>query len=333
MKARYKFWYATIFSILILNACKKDGDMNSKELSVFIKTAGGDVHVANLAFRRTPLAVSGDSIAKFPAYLTREINSDVLVNISIDESLVSNYNSANKTNYILLPAANYKIVGSAQLTIPAGSVISTDSLRIQLLDRLQLNNDNGYLLPLSISEISGKDKGAKSSDNYRTVYVVVKSTYTNISDAQLPLTGTFIPRTGWVPSVGSTTAGSLGPAMLDGINTTAWRSSSTSSFAAKWLTIDMGAAQQIKGFVMVPNYVATTENATAITVSTSTDNVTWTVQGAWKGTGPAATSSVINPDLKNINFIVPVQARYFRFDVTASNNASRVGIAELNVVQ
>ncbi|WP_316750611.1 BT_3987 domain-containing protein [Pedobacter gandavensis] len=333
MKARYKFWYATIFSILILNACKKDGVLDSKELSAFIKTDGGDVHVANLAFIRTPLTVSGDSIAKFPAYLTRGISTDVQVNISTDESLVGNYNSTNKTNYVLLPAANYKIVGSSALTIPAGSMVSTDSLRIQLLNRLQLNDVNGYLLPVSIRDISGKDKGAKASDNYRTVYVVVKSTYTNVSDAQLPLTGTFISRTGWVPTVGSTTAGSLGPAMLDGVNTTAWRSSSTSSFAAKWLSIDMGAAQQIKGFVMVPNYVATTENATGITVSTSMDNLIWTVQGAWKGTGPAATSSATNPDLKNINFIIPVQARYFRFDATSSSGGTRVGIAELNVVQ
>lgn len=332
MKARYKFWYATIFSILLLNACKKDGDLNSKELSAFIRSAGGDVHVANLAFKRTPLAASGDSIAKFAAYLTREISSDVLVSVSTDESLVAAFNSANSTSYALLPAANYKMVGSTQLTIPAGRVISTDSLRVQLVDRIKLDNNNGYILPLSISEVSAKDKGAKPSTNYRTVYVIVKGTYSNISDAQTTLGGTFISRTGWVLTVSNTTSGALGPAMLDGSNTTAWRSSNSST-AAKWLTIDMLTAQQIKGFVYVPNYVLTTENATGINVSTSMDNVTWTSQGSWKGTGPLATSSAASPDLKNINFIIPVQARYFRFDITSWTSGSRVGIAELNVVQ
>jgi len=332
MKARYKFWYVAVCCILILNACKKDGEMNSKELSAFIKSAGGDVHIANMAFKRTPIAASGDSVTKFPAYLTREINSDVLVNISADESLVGTFNSTNKTSYVLLPAANYKILSGAQLTIPAGSVISTDSLRVQLVDRIKLTDDNGYVLPLSIRDVSAKDKGAKPSENYKTVYIIVKGTYSNINDAQSTLPGTFIARTGWVLTVSNTTAGALGPAMLDGSNTTAWRSSNSSS-AAKWLSIDMGAAQQIKGFVYVPNYVLTTENATGINVSTSMDNVTWTTQGSWKGTGPATTSSAASPDLKNINFIIPVQARYFRFDITSWTSGSRVGIAELNAVQ
>jgi hypothetical protein len=332
MKARYKFWYAAIFSMLILNACKKDEEMNSKELSAFIKSAGGDLHITNLAFKRTPITASGDSVAKFPAYLTREISSDVLVNISADESLVSTFNSTNKTNYVLLPAANYKIISGAQLTIPAGSVISTDSLRVQLIDRLKLTDDNGYILPLSIRDISAKDKGAIPSENYRTIYVIVKGSYSNINDAQSTLAGTFITRTGWALTVSNTTAGALGPAMLDGSNTTAWRSSNSST-AAKWLSIDMGTAQQIKGFVYVPNYILTTENATGINVSTSMDNITWTPQGAWKGVGPISTSSATSPDLKSINFIVPVQARYFRFDITSWTSGSRVGIAELNAVQ
>jgi hypothetical protein len=161
---------------------------------------------------------------------------------------------------------------------------------------------------------------------------VVKSIFSNIDPGQLTLAGTFIARTNWTLTVSNTTAGALGPAMLDGINTTAWRSSNSTS-AAKWLSVDMGAAQQIKGFVYVPNYILTTENPTAITVSTSMDNITWTSQGGWKGTGPSATSSALNPDLKNINFIVPLQARYFRFDITSWGTTSRVGIAELNVVQ
>lgn len=332
MKARYKFWYAAIFSILFLNACKKDGDLNSKELLVFIKSGEGNLHAANMVFKRTPLAASGDSIVKIAAYLTRETATDVVVNIIADESKIEDYNTINKTKFVLLPAANYKIIGGNDLKISAGRIVSTDSLKIQLIDRVNMTDDNGYILPLSIRNVTASDKGLKASGNYGTVYVIVKGIYSNIDNIQTPLAGTLASRTGWVLSVSNTTSGALGSAMVDGSNTTAWRSSNSST-ALKWVVVDMGSAQQIKGFRLVPNYVAVAENATTINISTSVDNVTWKSQGEWKGVGPASGSTATAPDLKHINLINTVQARYFRFDITSWTSGSRVGIGELNVVQ
>jgi hypothetical protein len=120
--------------------------------------------------------------------------------------------------------------------------------------------------------------------------------------------------------------------MLDGNATTAWRSSNSAT-AAKWVSIDMGSTRQIKGIQISPNYVSVNENATGIRVSTSEDNITWTTQGNWKGTGPVTGSSATNPDLKGINFIRPVTARYFRLDITSWVSTNRVGIGELNVIE
>ena len=120
--------------------------------------------------------------------------------------------------------------------------------------------------------------------------------------------------------------------MLDGSNSTAWRSSNSST-AVKWAILNMGSQQAIRGFQLVPDYVSTGDNATQIRVSTSADSATWQVQGIWNGTGPATGSSAASPDLKNINFIAPVQARYFRLDILAWVSGSRAGIGELNAVQ
>ena len=57
------------------------------------------------------------------------------------------------------------------------------------------------------------------------------------------------------------------------------------------------------------------------------------MQGIWTGTGPATTSSAVSPDIKGIDFIAPVVAKFFRFDITAWVSGSRVGIAELNAIQ
>jgi hypothetical protein len=327
----YKIVWSVFFFALLFNACKKD-EPNSKELMAFMTSGGNDLHAVNLAFTRTPISSFGDSIAKFAVGLTRETNSEVLVNIAPDEGKVSSYNNANKTNFVLLPTANYTILNGTQAKIPSGSTISVDSLKLEIKDRINLSNDNGYILPLSIRGISTKDKGITASNNYGTVYVIIKGTYSNIDRKQSALTGQLTARTGWTVTVSNTTAGALGPALIDGVNTTAWRSSNSSS-AAKWLSIDMNSTQQIKGFQLVPNYIAVAENPTTIRVSTSMDNVKWDSQGEWKGTGPTTGSSATSPDLKNINFISPVQARYFRFDITTWTSGSRVGISELNVVQ
>jgi hypothetical protein len=79
--------------------------------------------------------------------------------------------------------------------------------------------------------------------------------------------------------------------------------------------------------------VSTGDNATQIKVSTSPDSVTWTVQGIWNGTGPATTSSAASPDIKGIDFISPVEAKFFRFDILAWVSGSRTGIGELNATE
>jgi hypothetical protein len=120
--------------------------------------------------------------------------------------------------------------------------------------------------------------------------------------------------------------------MLDGNNSTAWRSSNSST-AAKWVILNMQSAQTVRGFQLTPDYVSTGDNATQIRVSTSPDSVTWTVQGIWNGTGPAAGTNATNPDLKGINFLAPVQAQYFRLDILKWVSGSRTGIGELNAIQ
>ncbi|MBE7171289.1 MAG: DUF1735 domain-containing protein [Williamsia sp.] len=316
----------------VLASCKKDDGINSSELLVYLP---GEYSSANntitLPLLHTPIAVSGVTMAKVAPRATREAAADIDVTIATDTSLVRSYNKANGTSMLTLPENTYRLVNPGKFRIKAGSV-STDSLQIELTHPELLKDPAGYLLPLRITQLEGADKGAAISSNQRAAYVNVTYSYTNIDTAQATLAGTLISRTGWSVTVSNTTAGALGPAMLDGSNTTAWRSSNSTT-AAKWVILDMGSARTIKGLRFTPNYVAVAENPTAITVSTSADNTLFAAQGSWKGTGPASSSSATNPDIKNINFIAPVTARYIRFDITSLVSGGRVGIGELNAVQ
>jgi hypothetical protein len=95
----------------------------------------------------------------------------------------------------------------------------------------------------------------------------------------------------------------------------------------------MGGLQTLKGLQLTPDYVTTNENPTQVTVSISTDSVTWISQGVWTGTKPATGTNAANPDIKGISFIAPVQARYFRLDISAVVSGSRAGIGEINAVE
>jgi hypothetical protein len=95
----------------------------------------------------------------------------------------------------------------------------------------------------------------------------------------------------------------------------------------------MGTLQTIKGLQLTPSYVSTNDNPTKITVSISTDSLTWTSQGTWTGTRPATGTTAANPDYKGIAFIAPVQTQYVRLDITAVVSGSRAGIGEVNAVQ
>jgi hypothetical protein len=231
---------------------------------------------------------------------------------------------------VLLPADAYQL-DAGQHKIAAGASMS-DPFSIKITNPSLLTDTNGYVLPLTVTKIGGKDKGITISTNRATAYLYVPYAFTNIDTTEVPGAGTLMDRTGWSVTVSNTTNGALGPAMLDGNNSTAWRSSNSST-AAKYVVLNMGSQQAVSGFQLVPDYVSTGDNATQIRVSASADSTVWTPQGTWNGTGAASGSSAANPVIKGINFLAPVTAKYFRFDIITWVSGSRTGIGELNAVQ
>lgn len=316
----------------MFGSCKKE-KLNSRELLVYLT---GDYSAADnravVPFLHTPVEIVGNTMIEVPAYATREVPADIDVTMYPDVSLVDAFNLKYNTAYLPMPSSAFRVVNAPQHKIPAGSLVS-DPIKIEITDPSILTDPNGYLLPMTITGIESKDKGVQISTTHQAMYLNITYEYSNIAKTETPLNGTLMNRTAWSVTVSNTTSGALGPAMLDGNNSTAWRSSNSST-AAKWVVLNMGSTQTVKGFQIVPNYVSTAENPTQMTISTSTDNVTYTVQGIWKGTGPSASSSAASPDIKGVNFIAPVTARYFRLDITSVvNNTARVGIGELNAVQ
>jgi len=328
-----KIWKILLFSsIVFITACQKD-DLTSKELLVYMPGEYGSVNsTITASLIHTPLSVWGNTNFDVPVYATREVPANVDVYIKADTA-ISTYNLQNKTNYLLLPASSYKIVSDNKRTIVSGN-LSSDPLKIQIIDAASLTDSRGYLLPLSIERISSEDKGVLVSSNQSTTYLAVPYQFTNVDTVETIPAGSLISRTGWSVTVSNSSSGTANQAsnLLDGNNATVWRSSNSST-AAKNITLNMGSQQTLKGLRFSPNYTNTNENATQMTVSSSNDNVTFTVQGIWRGTGPASGSSATTPDNKGISFIIPVQARYIKLDITAWVSSNVVGMAEIYAIQ
>lgn len=68
-------------------------------------------------------------------------------------------------------------------------------------------------------------------------------------------------------------------------------------------------------------------------VYSSTNGTTWKLEGYYVGTTTSAGSTVANPDIKNVRFLTPVTARYFKFNITKTTDGSYAGMAELNALE
>ena len=317
-------------------SCKKEG-LVSKELLVFLSgdKAGTPTNTRTVPFIHTPIGIEGNTIIDVSAYATREVPADITIYINPSVGLINEYNQKNNTNLLELPFATYNMITPNKQVMPAGTMESAP-IQIEIIHPELLTNPNGYILPLTLTKIESNDKGVKISTTHATMYLKITYEFSNVVQTETPLSSTLMSRTGWSVTVSNSSSGTANQAsnMLDGSNSTVWRSSNSST-AAKTVTLNMGSVQQVSGFRISPNYNNTNENAVQMTISTSTDNVNYTFQGIWRGKGPAAGTNATNPDYKGVTFVVPVQARYWRFDITAwvASTVNVVGIAEINGIQ
>ncbi len=323
---------ACLSLLIMLAACKKD-ELSSKELLVYL--LGDKASLTNstkLNLIHTPTEINGEKTAEFYVNATREVPANVNLEVEADVSVVDAFNAKHGTRYLPAPTASYRIVSDGPYVIPAGSAKSSSAIKVELTNTALLNGQSGYLLPIALKSLSSEDRGVQISSSHKHVYIEIVNSFENIAEGQAPVTGTLMSRAGWIATASNITNGAPAINVLDGSNSTVWRSSNSAT-AAKWIVLNMGVEQTIKNFIITPNHNNTSENATSILLATSSDNVNWVEQGRWTGTGPASGTNAASPDLKGINLRNAITAQYFRFTITSQTSGNRVGMAEINAVQ
>ncbi|MDX8572619.1 DUF1735 domain-containing protein [Elizabethkingia sp. HX QKY] len=321
-----------LLPVSIKSMDNKDATLTSNRNTIFVEVRFAEV---SYSLRTKTGTTSEDVILKkagntviiqgtnpiLSASLNTAINADLPIKVSIDNSLVSTYNTTNGTQFQILPENTYKL-STTSLNIPK-NITSSNELEIQFTDAAsQLDAAKQYLLPVK----STPQTNLPTTND--VVYLKISIVINNIN-SNIPVTGTIIDRGNWsVQADSEFSSDNTASMMLDGDNETGWISSFSGDIAA--VILDMGQSHTLKGFSIIPTYFYGSYPLfpPRIVIYTSNDGVNWTRQGIYENDETLG-GNPQNPYTGWINFIEPVNARYVKFDEMESYS----GIGELNAIK
>lgn len=250
-----------------------------------------------------------------------DVSSDVTVTLSVDPAKVEAYNSACGTDYEILPADCYTLPENA--VIPAGAT-SSDDLTVNVDARGKIQPFDSYLLPVTISAVSGADINPQQS----TVYYLM-------SGAEDVWNMPLADRSDWkvveVSSEETSGEGSdNGHAIhaFDGDLGTFWHTQwkGGEPQPPHHIVVDMGQEVRMLGF----QYVSRNHGEgwpQEMTLETSLDGENWEGAGTYSDL-PAEGGAEFRSYLPGFK-----QARYFRLTITAVYNGKwSTHVAEINAI-
>ena len=268
------------------------------------------------------VSVSGS----FTPRLTEAIDNDCSVGVTVDNSLVSTYNSANGTSYSSI--GTDLVALSDAVTISAGSTKASDEITIGLTGDLSgLTSSNGYLIPLQLTA-TGVDVSANRGVVYMAINVEESSAVfmTNFSTSDIQ--GSLISdRSGWSLISWDTSiySGSY-DLLFDGDLT---------SYIRTWggpveFVVDLGETVNMTGFYIAArndytSYASYQPNSiTVATSTTSADSV------SELGTPTYSEGALVRSvPYTYVALYVPVEVRYL--SISADYGGSNMGTSEFNI--
>lgn len=155
-----------VSSISIFLSCKKQ-TIAEKLNGVYIVPLSGTSTTESqtlLSFVTTPY--------KFPiaAAISTAVTGDVGVTLTVDNSMVAAYNSAQKTTYAVLPAGSYSL-DATSVTIPSGKIASNQTNLS--INATLLATDVSYLVPVKVASVSSSSITLNSA--IATKYYIVRA--------------------------------------------------------------------------------------------------------------------------------------------------------------
>lgn len=265
------------------------------------------------AYKIVQTPISSVSNVKFNTSLkcTKKASGNISARVEVDNSMIAAYNEKHNTSYEAIPAAAL-VIENAIMTIPAGSMTTTDTLRLALTDNEEvlktLRSEKGYLIPLRLVMQEGADAQASTNLNYS--YLILTVTEQNVNNDAVvgDITGTLVTdQTGWSATTNATIYSYYQP--LTYLFTTA-----TSSYCYMYnvptinLDIDMGQSYTFDA-IKFHRSTGTSSFVSGMTIFSSNDGTTWRSEGSFTRSSTFCM------------FYAPVTTRYIRI-VKSSGSTS-----------
>lgn len=256
---------------------------------------------------KTPVGTFGGISANVKIKNLIPVTGDMQGTFVVDNSLVSEYNSKNNTNYTTLPEEVLSALTITPTIVKEGSTESEDGIKVSCPDEIAQKLDGAYVLPLRLKTTFANGNSVDEDD---IVYVTVEVKNTLINDNATSIPGT----KGDVKTYSVVSAENLDPEEFSGLFSGGWDASwpflekkETASF-----TIDLGSEKNLTAFYM-RNYVGK-----EFTLSFSNDGNTWKEIGSTAGH-----TAVYDRNTYNQAYVMygAVKCRYIKADLKLDVNS------------
>ena len=264
------------------------------------------------------------AVIKFPVFATKPTSSDVIVSAELDNSLIAEYNSKNKTNYQPFPVGVLNTTGLAAV-LYRGTTRSGDSITITTnAGMLSSLTADAYMAPIRLSTVSKPEVGQITTNSGRVTYIVMDVEHRLIkylattADVQGAL---ITPRTSWTAlfNPALTTTGSI----FDGSTTTFSRWSASPG----QLDVDIQTTRNVTG-IRLYSANSATYVPTQIDVYLSTDGINYSLIGS-----PLKANLTYASSYNYILFYKAIPARYIRLKLSyvTNTNTQNYRVVEFDV--
>lgn len=258
----------------------------------------------------TPVSTVSNLDVNIPIHCTKKANGIISATVELDNTLIETYNAKHDTHYVALPDGALKLT-NAVMTIPAGSMASSDTLRVQMTDNQEmwskLDASNEYLIPLRLTKVIGADAQASTNVYYSYLTLSVTEDNVNHDASEEQIKGSLVKDQSSWTAMSNGTASNL-QNLFDGDMTQTGRTSIRGS--ELYLDINMGRPYTFDAITLYSGWsypgwgeYINGQFSGGMRISISMDGKTWT------GSGEIAADSYGD---KVCVFYAPLTAQYIR---------------------
>ena len=297
---------ALLFGATTMTSCNDDEKYDVDGYNYSRAYFNNAEDVTNGTVVNTPVGIITSLNTDIIVKSTGAASADTHVTLGFDNSLVEKYNAANGTKYATAPDGAI-VLSSTTATIKEGKMQSTDTIKATINKQMaaQLNNPNGYLVPVVIT---AADNGIRPSSNAAVTYIHLTYAESCINDGATELMGTKmdLEKAGseWKLVSSDNFDESTFNNLFEGSYFALKEKKETAS-----CVIDMGKNYNISGFTVSSIVMK------SATVEVSTDQQKWTSLGSTAGHKPVSISE--GWDYTNWYVLYAgIAARYVRITLT-----------------